>query len=271
MQQQYYYLISSLAELTIDTGKKPLSIIEFLNFCSEEMNDNDFNNLKKIFLFNDIKNLIYYKGEGAPFITPSYYSEEDFKENLKDVDAFFPFISEYFYNEKNEKRLYPELIEIDEIVLLLYLYINDFTHGFIKDYFLFELDLQNVTTALSLRENNLPLLNKIIPYEDYSEQMKKNSSPNFGLSKEIDYIEKLLDVYKMGDLIKIEKTTEEIRWNWLEQRVGHDYFSCYAVFAYAVRLSSVERWIYLNEKKGEETLNNLINDIELNVKFPIEF
>ena len=271
VKQQYYYLVSSLPKLILDIGKKSISMVDFINFCSEEMKDKDFNDLKKLFLFSDIKNAINFKNEGFSYITPSYYTEEEFKENLKDTDTFLPFLSEYFYNKKNEKRLYPELMEIDEMVFLFYTYLNEFSDGFVNDYFLFEFDLQNITTALSLRMNDLPISNKIIPYGEYFEQIKKNNSSDFGLFNTIDYIENLVDVYKSKDLIKIEKAIENIRWKWLDEKMGYDYFSSLVIFVYTIKLSSVERWLSMDEKKGEEMLNNLINEISANIKFSEEF
>ena len=142
---------------------------------------------------------------------------------------------------------------------------------FLKDYFLFELNLRNITTGLSQRSNNLPVSNKIISYEDISELIKKSSSQDFGLSKHIYYIEKIIEVYKSNDLIKIEKTIDEIRWQWLDERVGYNYFSSDFIFSYAVKLASVERWINLNIQNGEENFNNIINKISLNIKLPEQY
>lgn len=271
MKKQYYYLISSLTELYPDIGKLPMTITQFINFCSEEMDEKDFIDLKKIFIFNDIQNALFYKDKNINYITPSFYSEEDFKENLKDTDAFFQFLADFFYNKKIEKREIPELLEIDEAFSLLYKNIDEFCIGFLRDYFIFELDLRNITTALSLISNNLSITNKIIPYEYISDVIKKSTSPDLGLSKHIDYIEELVEIYKSNDLFKIEKDIEDIRWKWLDDRVGNDYFSSDYIFAYAVKLNSVERWMSLTDKKGEDKLNNLIDNISMNIKFPEQY
>ena len=271
MQKQYYYLVSSLPELTFDSGKSVLDINEFIRFCSEELDIRDYETLRKVFLFNDIKNAANNSGEGYQFVSPSYYLEEELTENLKDTDSFFVFLAEYFFNKKSEKRLFPELIEIDEIVKLLYQYLDEISSGFLKDYFLFELYLQNITAALSLRANDISYSDKIIDADYISEQIKKSSSPDFGISKEVDYLEKLIEIYKSNDLIKIEKAIEDIRWKWLEERVGINYFSLDAILAYAVKLYSAERWQNLSEDKGDATLNSLIDNISSNVAFPEEY
>jgi hypothetical protein len=271
VQPQYYYLVSSLVDISLDLNKLPMGMDEFINFCSEEMSKKDFNDLKKLFIFNDIQNSIKYKDNNYVFVKPSYYNEEDFKENLKDTDAFFEFLSEYFYNKKNEKRVFPDLLEIDEVFQLFYLYIDSFCSDFLNDYFLFELNLRNITTGLSQRSNNLPVPNKIISKEDISELIKKSTSQDFGLSKSIDYIEELVEIYKSNDLIKIEKKIDEIRWEWLDERIGYNYFSADFIYTYAIKLASLKRWVNLNIQNGEERLNNLINQISLNIKLPEQF
>ncbi len=272
MQSQYYYLASSLIDLSLDSTKMPMEINEFINFCSEEMNKKDFDDLKKLFIFNDIQNTIKQQENNYPFIKPSYYTEDDFIENLKDTDTFFQFLAEYFYNKKNEKKVYPKLLEIDEIFQLLYLFLDKFCSDFLNEFFLFEQNLRNITTGLSSKLNDLTSHDKIIAdQEGISELIKKSTSQDFGLSKSIYYIEKLVDVYKSNDLIKIEKTIEEIRWEWLDEKIENSFFSADYIFVYAIKLASLERWINLSDKKGEEQLNIIIENITENIKLPEQY
>ncbi len=272
MAKNYYYLVSSLIELSVDLGKKIVDINDVIDFCSQELNDKDFDNLKKVFLFNDIKNVInYHQKKDFDYIYPSYYSKEEFEENLKDTDKFLPFIADYFFNKKNNKRLYPELLEIDELTLMLYQEIDNFKNAFIKEYFNFELELMNFKSALSLRKNNQELGNKIIPCGDYYDAIVKNNNADFGLGSTVYYLDKLLEAYKTDDLVKIERCIEDIRWDKLDDMTAMDHFNERAVFAYMIKLASVERWLKLNEKKGEEMLNNFINKINNSIKFGEDF
>lgn len=261
MAKNYYYLVSSLSPLTLDTGRLPLSSKEFIEFCREELEPSDFYDFLKIYLFNDIRNAIHSDNESYSYIYPSYYTQEEFRENLRDTDSFLTFLSEYFFNKQTEKRINPSLMEIDEVVLLLYQNLEQIENDFVKDYYMFELDLQNITTRLSLRMNNLDDVNKIIPFGDKYEMIRKSSAADLGVSEAGGYIENLVEAYAEKDLIKIEKKIEEIRWNWLEDRVGYDQFGINNILSYAVRLQSVERWLSLTEEKGEAVLNNIIESI----------
>jgi hypothetical protein len=267
----YHYLISSLYELIIDSGRKTALWKEFHEFCEDQLKKDDFNEFKKLFLMNDIKNAVNYKKKNDPYKIPSYYPEEEFIENLKEPVIFFDFLQRYFQEKKQSKRSYPEMLEIDELVLFFYEDLKNIAEGFIYEYFLFELDLRNITTAFSCRKSNIDFTDKIIPFGENAEQILKNRSGDFGLGREIDFIDKLALAYDSGSIVKIEKAIEDARWNWLDSRIRDDFFSFEAVLAYTVKIQSVLRWMELSEEKGREILNKLLGQIKSGIKFQDEF
>lgn len=269
--KQYYYLVSSLYDLIFDGGKRVVSIKDFLEFCESQLDENDYLNLKKLFIFNDIKNVINYNKNGDKYLSPSFYSEDEFSECLKDNDEFLPFINEFLYNKKSNKRLFPNFDEIDELTLLFYSDQDFISSKFIRDYFIFELNLRNITTAFMLRKSNLSFTNKIIPLGDCYENLMKNNTSDFGLLSEFSFIEKLISAYDKNDPLETEKIIENIRWDYLDQNTESDYFTANAVFAYTVKLLSVERWFKLSKENGENLLNRLIEQIKGSIKFPNEF
>ena len=52
--KEYFYLISSLPDLELDSQKKLPSLTEFLDFCESQLSEKEFKELKKVFVFNDI-------------------------------------------------------------------------------------------------------------------------------------------------------------------------------------------------------------------------
>ncbi len=269
--KNYYYFISSLIELILDSDKNFLKIEDFIEFAEEQLDSRDFDNLKKVFIFNDIKNSLFYKKEGDQYITPSYYSLDDFEENLKDTDQFFPFLARYYFNAKGDRREYPDLNINDEILLFLYEELDDFAKGTLNEYFLLELNLRNISLALSLRQNNLPIANKIIPYGDYYENILKSSSPDFGLNGDLPFVEKLVSSYEKGDIMETEKAIDNIKWDELDKICENGVFSFDFVLSYCVKLMSIERWLKLDKPHGEAMLAKLIEKIRGAIKFPNEF
>ena len=274
---KYYYLVSSLADLILDGNRRSPGQRKVFMFCREEMAPRDFEQVRKLFLFNDIKNAVFLyfnqKQKQEDYITPAYYDEATFNENLKDTDQFLPFLRRFYEQKKSGIRAYPELPETDELTSFFYEDLESLTEpGFLRDYFQFELNLRNITTAMALRKNEMPLAGKLIPCGSANETIGKNeTAADFGLAAEFPYVNRLIALSQRSQLLDFEKALEDLRWKWLDERLGDDYFSTETILAYFVKLSSVDRWESLSQEKGEELFNGIVNTIKRSIRFSIEF
>lgn len=267
--REYYYLISSLPDPELDSQKKNISMSEFVSFCEEQLHRDDLENLKKVFIFNDIINAVKVKNEDSPFKSPSYYDKETFLENMSDYGSFFPFIEHFFENRKNDKRDYPELLELDELITLMYENIDTLTNNnFLKDYFLFELNLRNIVNSLSLKKLGFSVEDSLIPYGDAYERLSKSLNPDSGI---IPLLDRLVESVNGDDLVGTEKLIDEIRWYKLDEDIAHEYFSFKYIIGYAVKLSTIEKWEKLTDETGKSVLDGLINKIKSGIVFSEEF
>ena len=266
--KEYFYLISSLPDLELDSQKKLPSLTEFLDFCESQLSEKEFLELKKVFIFNDILNAAKSDSrESSPYIYPAFYTREDFLENLKDTDEFFPFLSTYFSNKKLGKRDYPELQEIDELFALFYENLETLSKNrFITDYFRFELDLRNTLTFLNMKKNNMDFKEYLVPFGDSYERLSKTMN----VENSLPDIEVLVESVNEGDIIATELTVDNVRWKWLDNEVGNDYFSLKFIIAYAIKLASVERWRKLTDISGKNMLDKLIDKIKSGIVFSDE-
>lgn len=267
--QDYYYLISSLHDPELDSQKKLYSLEEFISFCEEQLKPQDFEDLKKVFIFNDLMNIIKVKDYDSAFNTPSYYAKETFFNNMADYSQFFPFIEIFLENKKNEKRNFPDLTDTDELITLFYENIDSLTKNkFLKKYFQFELDLKNISNSISLKKLGISAENALIPSGEAYDRLVKSMPLDHGL---IPMLEKLTESLNTSDLTGTEKLIDEIKWLWLDEELSYNYFSFNYIISYAVKLASVERWKRLTEESGKEVLDGLINKIKSGIKFSEEF
>lgn len=267
---RYYYLLSSLPDLIPGQDEEPVPIAYFLDFCREQLTDNDYLGLKSLFLWNDMKNVLSYKKAGAPYATPAYYEEDDFLQNLSEPERFLPFIVHYFNGLENGAPEFNLTSDVDELAAIFYSHLDSLGSRFARDYYLFELNLRNLTTAMSLRKAGLPYAGKLIPFGTFYEDLLRNTSGDFGLSAEAPYISELENVFSGFDLVKIEKAIDQVRWNWLTFYNEKDYFSVESLYSYAVKLSLQSRWVNLKPDKGRELFDKLVTIIQRSVRFSIE-
>lgn len=268
--KEYFYLISSLHDLELDSQKKLPSLSDFLDFCETQLTEKEFSELKKVFVFNDILNVIKISNESefSGYLYPTYYSKENYLENLKDAELFFPFISVFLDHKKNGKREFPHLQEIDELVFLFYENLDSLTKNrFLKKYFLFELDLRNTITFLSAKKMEMDTAKYLIPFGDAYERLSKSMTVENAVPGFDNFIESL----NGNDMIATEKWMDNIRWQWLDNEVGNHYFSFAYIISYAVKLLAVERWRKLTDVSGKNMLDTLISKIKAGIVFSDEF
>lgn len=266
MSKGYYYLISSLPDIIINEDWKKHPFLNFHDFCSEEMSDSDFRELKKCFILNDIRNIVSSQNGSDSYVRPSFYTNEEFRELMSDPDGFFPFIADFLYECSKDIKSYSGMTAEDELVSRLFVQIDKFADPFVNGYLFFELHLRNICTALSHRQSGLEYKKKILACDYFSEQIAHSSSPDFGLGGETGIFEPLLDKFGKAEPVELEMEIDMIRWQWLDDAVGLDGFSREAVFAFAVKLASVERWLNLDEGKGRNMLDSLIEQTKKSVE-----
>jgi len=268
---QYYYLLSSLYDISLEAEKVGNTLEEVWNLCAEEMTEKDFEGLRSLFLFNDIANAVNYGKPDFVYQYPAYYTQEEFEENMKDSDSFLPFLAEYWFAYHSERRIYPDLLPEEELTVLLYEHLDDFSDVFVREYYEREAHLRNIKAGLVARRYHRPMERSMLPVGEFSDLMRRSSSPDFGVGGEFEFIEKAAQMYESGRLLEMELLFDEVRWKWLEERVMLEPFSAHEVYSYVLRLAMVTRWLSLVTEEGKKKLQSLIHSIESKIVFSHEF
>lgn len=271
MIRKYYYLSASLPDLFHGRTTGAGSLEEYLRFCSETLHPQDYAALKQLFLLNDVQNAVECTDAEDPFIGPSFYDLRELLAFAEEPSPETPFIGRYLSNRQEEVRLHPEMTELDEAITLFYEDIAQVGDPFIRSYFLHELDLRNIATALELRANDFSLAHRLIPLGRAYEQLSTSAEDDWGLSEEFPFIRTLMPLYEDSDMSARESALEEIRWQWCDEATEDDLFTFHAIVAYGVKLLSVERWSKLDETSGNELFMELLGTVQRSVRFAIEF
>jgi hypothetical protein len=91
------------------------------------------------------------------------------------------------------------------------------------------------------------------------------------LSAEYPYVEQLLSIYAIEDLLQREKAIDMLKWNWLDEGTFFNYFTVEKLISYYIKLEMIERWISLDPETGKEMFEKLIKDLESGYEFPEDF
>ena len=282
--RQHYYLVSSLYELFLD-AKAPVTLKGFLDQCDDMLLPEELEELKKLFLLRDLGVAVQEFAFPVANRQPVVWTRELLADFLAPFDVPESWLKP---SELEFRELGGRPSRLDEILLTVYNRLEEIVAPRTAEWFLFDLDLRNVTTALALRKTKQPFHESIIKVGTAATAVLQSSAVDFGLSLDLPYLPKLVEVYGEKQLHSmerdkqtisgavpaepsvIERFIDQIRWDWLTQNWESDTFGTYAVYAYALKLAQVERWNGLNPEEGARLFEKLVNQIKGSIVFSDE-
>lgn len=230
----YHFLLVGLQDLQLDTKQK-LSEEELVKTLEEGLSEQDRLLLREVML-QPHDELIDQRIEALKLREPDYeksccLSEEDLRW-------------QYVYEEGSHSR-----------------------NAFVREWFAFNLALNNVMAAQICRKHGFDLKKAIVGEGPVQEQLLTSKAKDFDLSSELDEIGEILRLSEIEDLYDREKKTDALRWRWLEEHTLFHYYEVENVIAYYLMAKMLYRWDLLNVEEGQKVFRELIADMKRDIHF----
>ena len=107
----------------------------------------------------------------------------------------------------------------------------------------------------------------LIGRDDVAEALLRSNAPDFGLSAQLPWIDRLLGQSR-GKPLDFEKGVDTLRWDVLNEMTIASYFQAETVYAFYLKLTIVERWRALDPKSGRERLDTLLGELKASYIVP---
>ena len=140
-------------------------------------------------------------------------------------------------------------------------------NAFVREWFAFNLNLNNILAAVICRKHGFDLKKTIVGEGEVQDALRTSNAKDFGLSATLPEIDDILRLSEVEDLYEREKKTDALRWNWLEEKTLFNYFEAENVFAYWLQAQMLFRWDILNKETGEQIFRDLLNDMKRDIHF----
>lgn len=280
MGREYHCLVAGLPEIFFDIQKLAYPVLSFKEYLKEELAGDDFELIETYFWRFDNENLlnIFLKNH-KPFNNNANLSKEDLEELIKSIkenslNSYYrkvPFyvinlIEKYLSNEIDEEENKLEKIITEEY----YNYACNISNQFIANWYKFELDLNNILSALNCRKYNIDKHNQIIGNNEIAQKLITSNARDFGIN-EFPYYEDILKNFEENNLLEREKNIDKIKWEYIDNEVFFFYFTIEKIFSYLIKLTIIERWLKLDYNTGKQLFEKLINELEKSYAFPEDF
>jgi Protein of unknown function (DUF2764). len=276
---KYYYLIAGLPEIQPDDAKLTLKLQELHQILQETLTAKDYAIVSHIFQHYEALNwLAFLKDRDAALHPLGISTSDQFEEvvtllketeypKINSVPGYFPAFA-YAYWE--DKPLFNNLSWNDQLMSLYYKDALRCGNPFVRTWFEFCLNINNLLTAYTCRKYNFDMQSSIVGDNVVARTLKASHARDFGVSDFFPQADQVLRIAEEGDLLEREKKIDLLKWQWIEESTVFEYFTIEAVAAYLMKLEIVERWLPLKQEAGAAIFRELIKNLKSGVQFPSE-
>lgn len=269
----YYYLISGLPEVKLSDSKAKYDINEITQNILSGLSSKDAKLFNYFIYQNDNKNLVnaiaLSKGLFSPYfvhLEPSIFSKEEIQKyaNLSNLPNYM-----VKFLEDNKNTEWENIRHIENSLLSLY-YEEMIQTGnaFIREYALFMRNLKNILAALNgkaLGFSGDEISKELIGDYPLISALTKSSAADFGLGREIPYINSIIDTFNSSDKAdpyNLENVECSLVNGFLDRLTSIKSFTTDNLFAYYINLTYAVSINGRNEEEGKKHLQTLVNSLK---------
>lgn len=250
---------TALPSLQIEE-KPSISFAELIDMFEMNLSKNDLHKVHVICKLFDLRNIVELLSQSAlyPF---GNLSKNELQEALVEAHFFSSNIYDFLEENQSPKDLRAQFYEI--LVGFTKEQIEKNT-GFVKDFFLFEHHLRIALTAYRAKQGNRDL-NQELKFEDLNDPfvmqiIVQKDMPTFEFPYPFEALNQLLaNAHTPMDEYK---ALLHFRFNYFQEYQYQYNFAIDALLSYMVQLIYLEMFHKLDSKKGTETINQLVKDVE---------
>ena len=259
----YYYIVSGLPDISFDDSKAAMTLEQFRDEVFKSLSASDRKVMDFLLIEDECRKLI--GSERMEELIADVKAQEPCPD---DVPQFmYQFVQEWVDDSWRDKAAFAE----DRLWSLFYEYAMGCTNGFVKRWYEFNMDVNNIQSAITARKYNLDMQKVIVGQNETSHALRTSGARDWGLSQELDYFDDVVRLLEEEDLAHRERRADMLRWNWLEENTFFNFFTVEKLFSFMVRLGMVERWTSLDREKGQQLFRKLIGDLKEQTEVPAEF
>ncbi|WP_445204811.1 DUF2764 family protein [Tenuifilum sp.] len=278
MMRNYYYLVAGLPELIIDQDRKDFSVNALKQEVKEQISSSDYRLVEFLHLPYDNDNFLNkLLNRGLEFNDLGSYEKFVFDELDENIHQLPQYMQDFYYRFTGKQRSADDAVDQDEQPRDIFeveklpeiRFLESFynlalsqNNDFIRYWFSFNRDFNNVLTALNCRRLGVDPATQLVGNNWLTEVLVKSQAADFGLKREVDYIDRLIQATDITDVLERERKLDLIKWDMSVEFTTWDYFNINFILGFFVRAGIVHRWLKLDAKTGEELFKKLFDDLK---------
>ncbi len=279
LKKEYHCLVAGLPDLFFNESKVNIDSSSFRQQLEAELSISDYELVKRIYLAYDNENLLnLFLNRKKPFNNLGNYSEHFLNQQISETDTP-PKLPEYMIQFMAwMKETESKSLNIDaEIIIqqLYYEHILQTKNEFLRNWFVFQLHLKNILTAMNCIKFGYNVEEQLIKTDENNNVWLLLVNQKIKPEQFEDEVPWYKEIFKISETenswIEKEKAQDKLKWDYLDENTFFYYFTIEKILSFVLKLNITERWMKLDKKTGMELLTKLTNEFKTTYEFPVEF
>ena len=268
---EYYCLVASLREWTLDSDTKGFDVREILDEILGELTEKDAKAVRLLYAYYDCENVIAMSNNRNRHNDLGNLTVEELKDVLENRNyALLPqnvAAVVKLYNEADDEERDEDAMVDDSFEHAIFeAYYKDLAASkskFLNKWGEFDRTLRNISAAVAAREAGRSIKDVTVGGGEIVAQLAQSSAADFGLRGELQYIDAVISaITDETNIVEKERKIDAVRWAEAEDIAVYDYFNINYILSYLVKANIVARWTLLSPEVGREMLDKLIASLD---------
>lgn len=254
MSRKYPFLVAGLPELTGDLDAGSFNLPALKEEVETLLSEKDAEALRWLCYPFDNHNLICLLQGKDTFSPLGSIPPEELRARLEDMSDLPAYMTEFLESYTGKDLSRPERIESahpeDDLADDFHRAAAEHPVRFIRDWFAFDLEWRNVIAAIVARRHRLQ--QQTLGEGDVADALRTATAADFGLKQQRTWIEPLLQIMDMPDIVQRELKLDLLQWEELDTMAAMHDFDTVTVLAWMQKAIMVQRRMLWNAEAGRE-------------------
>lgn len=266
--QQYYCLVASLREYSLDADTKGFDAQAIRASILEELSKQDARTVRLLYGYYDCENLAALRAGRTAHNPLGNLTREELEEELKAPrrlpEGVARVLRAWAEPEGEDAETVDTAQRFEKALFGAYYAACAASKcRFLREWSEFDRTLRNVAAAVTARAAGRAVEEVVVGDDDLVGQLCRSSASDFGLRGELPYVDAVIAaVNDEPNLLEKEHKIDRIRWSEASELATFDYFDINAILSYLVRVNIVARWARLDAARGRELFDRLLRELD---------
>ena len=261
----YYYLIASLPELSLNEPPSQDRLEEALQLIQRQLSPPDQEAFRWFLYRNDVYNLIEFWQDQQnelpprPLRYPHSVPVDDFPRLSREAELLPAFLQPFMEANANEAPHWPATVIENRLHGYFFEALDQAPHPFLRAYFSFEDELRAIIATYHQAEYDFIDSEPLFLSKNLRQSVRKGQAGlTENLRLNLPFLPELLRTLAEKDVAAISTQVHKILWGQAEELSRGHYFDLTVLLAYAARLMLLFRRKHLDSNRRADHLEHLI-------------